>query len=483
MSGLTLPQLFIYPISGSQVVPVKKNTSVPYIPPEIIRIILDLLRDDKNTLAACALVNHTFNLYATPILYHTVAFTFPHTFTLFVNATNNIKKRCSQMVRHLDLSSFSTCGLQKSSFETQNIVTPELLIHILRSFPELKAFSVSESLESVITLDVLKVLFLECKSIKTIDFCGCGSKQFSNALGEFSNIIGRVKIESNCNDNEEATISFRMTSKPLLSHLQRLSFHECPVISEFSTIIPLLAHAPNLTHLDLGGCSISDLTLNFLTGSNIPTKLSHLSLAKCKNISSEAISSLVSKCSRLETLNFYGDRDITTAIKEYDLITILRSPNTKNFRTLDIGSSQITPLILTTIKDNCPLLQNLGISKAQITNLDLIKDLLKALPNLQYIDLTSVPCFNLLNTNNLLTNMKKSNHSIHTIEMSESLLKKLYAVDGWKIDVNYGRRWYYSCETQRRTIRPDRVHGRKLDITEYGSEFMSKIFQYYSFDA
>ncbi|CAG8469464.1 16314_t:CDS:1 [Dentiscutata heterogama] len=479
----TLSQLIVYPLTGSNVVPAKKITKTPYIPPEIIRIILSFLRNDRKTLAACALVNHTFNLHATPILYHTVAFTFPHTFTLFVDASNDIKKRCSHMVRHLDLSSFSTCGLQKSSFETQNVVTPDLLIHTLRSFPELKAFSVSESLESVVTLDVLKVLFLECKNIKAIDFCGCVSKQFSSALDEFSRSIGRVKIEQSCNDYDETTISFHMTSKPLLSHLQRLSFHECPTISEYSTIIPLLAHTPNLTHLDLGGCSISDLTLNFLAGTNIPTKLSHLLLAKCKNISSDTISSLVSKCSQLETLNLYGDRDITTAIKEYDLVTILRSPNAKNFRTLDIGSSQITPLILTAIKENCPSLQNLGISKAQITNLNLIKELLTSLPNLQYIDLTSIPCFNILNANNLLTDIKKNKHPIHTIEMSESLLKKLYAVDGWKIDVNYGRRWYYSREAQREAIRPDRVHGRKLDITGYGPEFMSKIFQYYSFDA
>ncbi|CAG8744276.1 19647_t:CDS:1 [Dentiscutata erythropus] len=345
---------------------------MPYIPPEFIRIILSFLRNDRKTLAACALVNHTFNLHATPILYHTVAFTFPHTFTLFVNASNDIKKRCSQMVRHLDLSSFSTCGLQKSSFETQNIVTPDLLIHILRSFPELSAFSVSESLESVITLDVLKVLFLECKNIKAIDFCGCAS----SALDEFSRLIGRVQIEEN-------NISFHMTSNPLLSHLQRLSFHECPTISEYSIIIPLLAHTPNLTHLDLGGCSISDLTLNFLAGTDIPTKLTHLLLAKCKNISSDAISSLVSKCTQLETLNLYGD---TTAIKECDLVTILNSPNAKNFRTLDIGSSQITPLILASIKENCPSLQNLGISKTQITNMYLIRDLLISLPNLQYID-------------------------------------------------------------------------------------------------
>ncbi|CAG8719887.1 4979_t:CDS:2 [Gigaspora margarita] len=455
MTGLILPQLFVYPLAGSHIVPVKKTiTSIPYIPPEIIRIILNLLRDDKKALVACALVNHTFNLHATPILYHTVSFTFPHTFTLFANVTNDIKMRCSQMVRHLDLSSFSTCGLQKSSFETQKVVTSELLIHILRSFPKLEAFSISESLESIITLDVLKVLFLECKNIQIIDFCGCASKQFGNTLEEFSRLIGRVRIDQHYNDDDETMIAFHMTYEPLLSHLQRLSFHECPIISEYSVIIPILAHSPNLTHLDLGSCSISDLTLNFLAGTNAPTKLSHLLLAKCKNISSNAISSFVSKCSQLETLNFY-----------------------------DIGSSHITPLILTAIKENCPTLQNLGISKAQITNLNLIKDLLTALPNLQYIDLTSIPCFNLLNTNNLFTTIKKSNYLLHTIEMSESLLKKLHAVDGWKIDVNYGRRWYYSREIQEGAIRPDRIHGRKLDLTGYGTEFMSRIFQYYSFDA
>ncbi|CAG8622314.1 9520_t:CDS:2, partial [Racocetra persica] len=170
MTDLILPQLYVYPLTGSQIVSVKKNAVVPYIPPEIIRIILDLLRDDIKTLAACALVNHTFNLHATPILHHT-------------------------------------------------------------------------------------------------------------------------------------------------------------------------------------------------------------------------------------------DADITTSIKEYDLITILRSPNTKNFRTLDIGSSQITPLILTVIKNNCPSLQ--------------------------------------------------------------------YLVDGWKINANYGRRWYYSRESQKGAIKPDIIHGRKLDIIEYGPEFIS----------
>ncbi|CAG8761359.1 36132_t:CDS:2, partial [Racocetra persica] len=267
MYGLILSQLFVYPLTGSQIVPVNKTiTSIPYIPPEIIRMIFNLLRDDKKTLAACALVNHTFNLHATPILYNTVSFTFPHTFTLFANATNDIKM----------------------------LVTPDLLIHILRSFPELKAFSITESLESVITLDVLKVLFLECKNIKIIDFCGCASKEFSKTLEEFTNLIGRVRIEQ-FYDDDETTIAFCMTCNPLLSHLQRVSFHECPVISEYSTIIPLLAHAPNLTHLDLGGCSISDLTLNFLAGTNAPNKLSHLLLAKCKNISSNAISSFISK--------------------------------------------------------------------------------------------------------------------------------------------------------------------------------------------
>ncbi|CAG8806562.1 8735_t:CDS:1, partial [Dentiscutata erythropus] len=40
MPGRILPQLFVYPLTGSNVVPVKKMTKIPYIPPEIIRIIL-----------------------------------------------------------------------------------------------------------------------------------------------------------------------------------------------------------------------------------------------------------------------------------------------------------------------------------------------------------------------------------------------------------------------------------------------------------
>ncbi|CAG8497783.1 5149_t:CDS:1 [Dentiscutata erythropus] len=481
MQTLILPQFFANPFTRTQVVSVKKISTIPYIPPEIIRIILGLLRNDKKTLASCALVNHTFNLFATPILYHTVAFTYPYTFTLFANATNDIKKRCFKMVRHLDLSGFSTCGLQKSSSSIQTVVTPNLLIHILRSFPSLKAFSVSETLESVITLDVLKVLFLECKNINSIDFCGCSSKQFGNALEEFSALVGRVKIDFQFDVNDEEMITFHMDHKPTLSHIQRLSLHDCPIISECSTIIPLLAHAPNLTHLDLGGCSVSDLTLTFLAeGTNAPTTLSHLLLAKCKNISSSAIASFVFRCSQLKTLNLYGERDIATAIQECDLMTIVRSPSAKNYQTLDIGSSQITPMILTAIKENCSSLQNLGISRAQLSNISLINDLLTAMPNLQYLDLTSIPCFNPLNTNNLFTTITKYNHPIHTIEMSESLLKKLCAIEGWRIDVNYGRRWYYARENQG-IFKPEMTHCRKLDVTESGPECMSKIFQYYSF--
>ncbi|CAG8520316.1 2492_t:CDS:1 [Cetraspora pellucida] len=481
MQNLILPHLFVYPFTRSQVVSVKKNSTIPYIPPEIIRIILKLLKNDKNTLASCALVNHTFNLFATPLLYHTVAFTTPYTFTLFANSTIDIRQRCSKMVRHLDFSGFSTCGLRKSSSSIQNVITPEILIHILRSFPSLKAFSISETLESVITFEVLKVLFLESKNLTTIDFCGCSSKQFGNALDEFSSLIGRVKIDLQFDDDNDELVTFNMIHKPLLSHLQRLSLHECPVISECSIIIPLLAHAPNLTHLDLGGCSVGDLTLSFLAeGTNAPTTLSHLLLAKCKNISSNAIASFVFRCSKLKTLNLYGERDIATAIRECDLMTILSSPSAKNFLTLDIGSSQITPMILSAIKENCLSLQNLGISKAQISNVNLINDLLIAMPNLHYLDLTSIRCLTPLNTNGLFTNITKNNHSIHTIEMSESLLKKLCAIDGWKINVNYGRRWYYARETQG-ICKPEMVHCRKLDVTECGPESLSKIFQYYSF--
>src|ERR1051325_1691373 len=120
MIGIILPtpQQQVYhhkPVVQEQQVVIKKSNAknVPYVPPEIIRIVLGFLIDDKKALAACALVNHTFNLHVTPVLYHTVSFSFPRTFTLFANVTVGESQR-SRMVRHLDLSGFSTMGLQKS---------------------------------------------------------------------------------------------------------------------------------------------------------------------------------------------------------------------------------------------------------------------------------------------------------------------------------------------------------------------------------
>src|SRR6266498_3151598 len=272
-------QAFYYkPFVNRQIVEKSIVKNIPYVPPEIIRIILGLLKDDKKTLAACALVNHTFNLHVTPILYHTVSFSFPYTFTLFANAIIGESQR-SRMIRHLDLSGFSTIGLQKSNAAIQTVVTPEILINILRSCTMLEAFSVSETLESSITFEVLQVLAFECKKVKTLDFCGLSTKQFGTALASLAEVMGRAKVIQYY-ENEDDDIpshSFQKVNHITLPHLQRLSLHECPIVSEHSTILTLLAHAPNITHLDLGGCSISDMTLDFLaTETNVPKTLTHL---------------------------------------------------------------------------------------------------------------------------------------------------------------------------------------------------------------
>ncbi|CAB4383948.1 uncharacterized protein OCT59_003283 [Rhizophagus irregularis] len=485
MSGVVLPtpqQVFSYqPLVQKQLVIKKPIVKIiPYIPPEVIRIILFYLRNDKKTLAACALVNQTFNLHVTPILYHTVSFSFPYTFTLFAKATISESQR-SRMIQHLDLSGFSTMGLQKSDSAIQKVVTPQILINILRSCTMLEAFSVSETLESSVTFDVLKVLVFECKNIKALDFCGLSSKQFCSALASLAEAMGQVKLVRRFNDEEnddddETRISFQKIKTPVLPHLQRLSLHKCPIIPEYSTILTLLAHSPNLTHLDLGGCSISDSTLDFLaTETNVKKTLKHLLLARCKNISSEAIANFVAECEQLEVLNVYD-----TIISEYDLITILNSPSAKIFKNLDIGSSYITPRVLYAIQENCTSsLQYLGIAHANISSISHLNEFLKAMPSIQYIDLTGVSCLTVLETNNLFNDLQ-NDHSLQVIEMSESLLKKLGPINGWKINETYNRRWYYFKETLE--TKPDRFHPRKLDVAESGPERMSKIFQYYSFD-
>ncbi|CAH1760095.1 12793_t:CDS:2 [Entrophospora sp. SA101] len=409
---------------------------IPYIPPEIINIILFYLKEDKKSLAA---------------------------------STNEISNRTCQ-IRHFDLSGFSTIGLQKSNATYKNIINPQCIINILRFCPNLAAFSISESLESTITFELLSVLFYECKDLKMLDFCGCSSKQFATNFTKLAESLGKINITNMINndgdDDQQVQRYYRFEKVPnnnnqslLLNHIQRISLHECPSLSEYSTIIPILAHMPNITHLDLGGCAISDATLEFLTyETNATTSLTDLSLAKCKNISSPAISSFISQCQELVTLNLYTDKAVLASITEYDLITMINSsPSTKKLKSLNIGSTNITPRVLYAIQESSSNLKHLGIAKANITDVSQLTEFVNSMPLLEYVDFTSIGCLSFLNTNNGFISGLRKNHPLHTIEMCHNLLKKLRAVEGWKINENYTRRWYYAKDTPN-NVRPDRVY-------------------------
>ncbi|CAG8772180.1 513_t:CDS:1, partial [Funneliformis caledonium] len=180
-----------------------------------------------------------------------------------------------------------------------------------------------------------------------------------------------------------------------------------------------------------------EMTLNVLaTQTNVTKNLTHLLLARCKHISSEAIASLIIQCENLRVLNLY---DIATAISEYDLITILRSQTAKRFQSLDLGSSYVTSRVLHAIQENCTsALQHLGIALAQIPLTIQLNEFLMSMPSIQYIDLTGVKCLTPISIRGLLDNLQK-NHSLHTVEMSESLLKNLCVIKGWKINDNFSR--------------------------------------------
>ncbi|CAG8724727.1 16515_t:CDS:1, partial [Funneliformis mosseae] len=281
-------------------------------------------------------------------------------------------------------------------------------------------------------------------NIKTLDFCGLSSKHFGSALTSLAEYMGRLRLVQDYEDDDEKepTYSFQSVKNVALPDLQRLSLHNCSIISEYSTILTLLAHAPNITHLDLGGCSVSEMTLNFLaTQTNVTKNLTHLLLARCKHISSEAIASLIIQCENLRVLNLY---DIATAISEYDLITILRSQTAKRFQSLDLGSSYVTSRVLHAIQENCTsALQHLGIALAQIPLTIQLNEFLTSMPSIQYIDLTGVKCLTPISIRGLLDNLQ-TNHSLHTVEMSESLIKNLCAIKGWKINDNFSRRYCYT---------------------------------------
>lgn len=167
-------------------------------------------------------------------------------------------------VRCLDFSHFNPSMIFSTASErarTQNL-TADTLAQCLQLTPFLQEFLAQEYIDDDLGPAVLQKLLFDMPQLRALDFCACSSAAFRNS---FKAILDVPWPETLC--------------------VTKLSFHKCLSLPSavFETILPRLS---GLTHLDVAGTRISDEALEM-----IPTtaRLTHLNLAKCRELSSEVV--------------------------------------------------------------------------------------------------------------------------------------------------------------------------------------------------
>lgn len=195
--------------------------------------------------------------------------TIPHSriFRKFLSTVTNYPSLAS-IVRRLDFSHFNPSTIFSSASERANTrnLTAETLARCLELTPYLQEFLVQEYVDDDLGPEVLRKLFFELPRMQAIDFCGSSSPAFRNS---FKTIL------------EEQW--------PEKLNITRLSFHKCLNLPSavFETILPRLH---KVTHLDIAGTRVTDEALEAIPAS---ARITHLNLAKCKELSSEVVTNFI----------------------------------------------------------------------------------------------------------------------------------------------------------------------------------------------
>ncbi|PNY28511.1 F-box protein [Tolypocladium capitatum] len=247
------------------------------LPSEILGAIVDLLVVEippnglttRNTdLMALLLTSRTVHATTLTTLYRHI--TIPHSriFRKFLTTITEYPALAT-IVRRLDFSHFNPSMIFSTASErarTRNL-TSETLAQCLELTPHLQEFLAQEYIDDDLGPEVLKKLFFDLPQLQALDFCGCSSTPFKNS---FTAILANPW--------------------PDMLSITKLSFHKCLSLPSavFETILPRLGR---LTHLDVAGTRLTDEALEM-----IPTtaRLTHLNLAKCKELSADVVVKFIS---------------------------------------------------------------------------------------------------------------------------------------------------------------------------------------------
>ncbi|KAG5984203.1 hypothetical protein E4U55_005743 [Claviceps digitariae] len=380
------------------------NSPLERLPSEVLSSIIDLLVVEippngltpRNTdLMALLLTSRSIHATTLNTLYRHI--TIPHSriFRKFLNTVMEYPALAT-IVRRLDFSHFNPSMLFSTASErakTQNLTT-ETLAQCLELTPYLQEFLAQEYVDIDLGPPVLRKLFFDMPKLQALDFCGCSSTVFKNS---FNTVL--------------------QEPWPEMLSISRLSFHKCLGLPSavFETILPRLG---NLTHLDIAGTRVTNKALESIPAT---AKISHLNLAKCKELSAEVVIKFVTTHpatkNSLVFLSLATDPTHHLLLGKEDIDQLLPSlPRT--LKSLNLRGSRMHASHLSELSRLIQSLEELavgrGLDMSDIHNL-FYKDQQWLSHNLNYLDISDIDSI----IGSASTLLAPASAPLHVIEIEE----------------------------------------------------------------
>lgn len=405
-------------------VPYRQTSKLTQLPREVLTQIMSeyILNECNGSPSAYYSSMHTFlrtivavspEMYdvGIPILYKHVAFSDNLSFDRFLASIE--KTGYGALVRTLDFSGYSAVQARKPEKKS---ICEESLLRLLELCPNLNEFLSTEYIAAELSPKVLKKLFA-LPYLVAVDFCG--------SISEAGFVEGMTQVAEDKN----------MT---VYEQVARISLHGCMTLPA-ETVEGLLKKLPNLTRLDL-----TDSRINDLSCISTATRLTHLSLAKCQNLTSQQVREFLLDDNRIHPLIWLNLMKIPT-IKAVDLDIIVKSLEPLKY--LNIHGLPAIPLK----SINPTNLQSLFLGPMSIPLAEL-KTTLPSFSSLLYLDVSGNPNLNPWTIQDPA--FLNAAVSAHMIEISPELQAKLatFNIPGFSLAKGQGRRSWL-------------IRGRKVPVT------------------
>lgn len=315
-------------------------------------------------------------------------------------------------------------------------------------------------------------LALATQSVERLDFCGCVSRTFIDALDDLRNKYNLTSSVASCTDSPDAQPS------TVFPHVKRLGLFNM-VLSQ-PLFIDFVMSFPYLTHLDLGNTRTNATLLNLLAKSDT-IRLQSLSLAKCTMVNSQSLRDffILSKPNVLEDLtelNLFYEGTLSIPLTREHLKEILELSipfQTGKLRFLDLATAPLDDALLSESLAPQPALLDLGMANCpNMTWRGLSTFMEKKAQNVEVLDIRgscrqslfpgSPTQARIARRNDVLLNTivgvhqylispsgKPSKTNLRVIEMDEKVLDAIDEANAnpdWKVCFGKGwRGWYINC--------------------------------------